>query len=115
VFVNATWRDERGFGREGLSAAMLEASWVGLPVVATRGGGSTEALLEGQTGVLAEPADPADLARAIAPYLRDAGLAASVGAAGRDFVRARFAPKILAARLFQALERAAWGRAAPRR
>jgi glycosyltransferase involved in cell wall biosynthesis len=115
VFVNATWRDERGFGREGLSAAMLEASWVGLPVVATRGGGSTEALLEGKTGVLAEPADPAGLARAIAPYLRDAGLAASVGAAGRDFVRARFAPKILAARLFQALERAAWGRAAPRR
>jgi glycosyltransferase involved in cell wall biosynthesis len=115
VFVNATWRDENGFGREGLSAAMLEASWVGLPVVATRGGGSAEALLEGRTGVLAEPADPADLARAIAPYLRDAGLAASAGAAGSDFVRARFAPKTLAARLFHALERAARGHAAPRR
>jgi hypothetical protein len=115
VFVNATWRDESGFGREGLSAAMLEASWVGLPVVATRGGGSAEGLLDGRTGVLAEPGDPAGLARAIAPYLRDAGLAGSAGAAGRDFVRARFAPKIVATRLFEALETVAWGRAAPRR
>ena len=37
VFVNATYRAERHFGREGLSGSMLEASWAGLPVVATRG------------------------------------------------------------------------------
>lgn len=107
VFVNATWRDESGFGLEGLSGAMLEASWVGLPVVATRGGGTAEGLREGVTGTLAEPADPASLARSIAPYLRNLKLARSTGEAGREFTRERFGTEVTAARLFQALADAA--------
>ncbi len=107
VFVNATYRDEQGFGWEGLSGAMLEASWAGLPVVATRGGGSPEGLLDGVSGTLVEPADPVGLARAIAPYLRDDELARGVGAAGRRFTRERFAPEVAAARLFEALGRVA--------
>jgi glycosyltransferase involved in cell wall biosynthesis len=103
VFVNATYRDERGFGWEGLSGAMLEASWAGLPVVATRGGGTPEGLVDGSTGTLVEPADPAGLARAVAPYLRDHELARAAGAAGRRFTRERFAPDVAAARLFSAL------------
>ena len=82
VFVMATYRDGFGFGAEGLSGAMVEASWAGLPVVATRGGGSPEGMREGVTGTLAEPSDPADLARGIAPYLRDAELAAQCGRGG---------------------------------
>jgi glycosyltransferase involved in cell wall biosynthesis len=62
VFVTATWRDERGYGWEGLSGAMLEAAWVGLPVVAARGGGTAEGLVDGVTGTLVEEADPALLA-----------------------------------------------------
>jgi glycosyltransferase involved in cell wall biosynthesis len=103
VFVNATCRDERGFGREGLGSSMLEASWVGLPVVATRGGGSPEGMRDGVTGTLVEPANPADMARAVARYLHDRELARRTGEAGRDFTRARFAPEDLAARLFRAL------------
>jgi glycosyltransferase involved in cell wall biosynthesis len=106
VFINATYRDERGFGREGLGGAMLEASWAGLPVVATRGGGSPEALRDGSTGTLVEPADPAGIARAVAPYLRDRELARAVGEAGRRFSRERFAPEVAAARLFGALSEA---------
>src|SRR5207244_5258767 len=71
VFVNATCRDDRGFGREGFGAAMLEASWAGLPVVVTRGGGSPEAMQDGVTGTLVDPDDPRALAGAIVPYLRD--------------------------------------------
>jgi glycosyltransferase involved in cell wall biosynthesis len=104
VFVNATYRDEQGFGWEGLSGAMLEASWAGLPVVATRGGGTAEGLQDGVSGTLVDPADPVGLARAIAPYLRDGELARSTGMAGRRFTRERFAPGIAAARLFEALE-----------
>lgn len=104
VFVNATYRDERGFGWEGLSGAMLEASWAGLPVVATRGGGTAEGLQDGVSGTLVEPADPAVLAAALAPYLRDRELAARTGEAGRRFTRERFAPHVAAARLFGALE-----------
>jgi len=107
VFVNATCRDQRGFGREGFGAAMLEASWAGLPVVATRGGGSPEAMQDGLTGTLVEPADPPALARAIAPYLRDPELAKTTGTAGRRFAREHFLPEVLAARLFEALEQVA--------
>ncbi len=103
VFVSATFRDERGFGWEGLGGATLEASWAGLPVVVTNGGGAPETLQDGVTGTLVPPADPAALARAIAPYLRDPELARRTGEAGRLFVRERFAPDLVAPRLFQAL------------
>jgi glycosyltransferase involved in cell wall biosynthesis len=107
VFVNATYRDERGFGWEGLGGAMLEASWAGLPVVATRGGGTPEGMQDGITGTLVDPADPRALATAIATYLRDRELARSTGEAGRRFVRERFAPEVLAGRLFRVLEESA--------
>jgi glycosyltransferase involved in cell wall biosynthesis len=103
VFVNATYRDERGYGWEGLSGAMLEASWVGLPVVATSGGGTPEGLQDGVTGTLVPAAEPAAMARAIAPYLRDPRLAQAAGEAGARFARERFAPRVGAERLFQAL------------
>ena len=103
VYVSATHRDERGFGLEGLSGAMLEASWVGLPVVATRGGGTPEGLEDGVTGTLVAPSDPAELARAVAVYLRDPELARATGEAGMRLARERFAPDVTAARLFGAL------------
>jgi glycosyltransferase involved in cell wall biosynthesis len=103
VFVNATYRDEHGFGWEGLSGAMLEASWAGLPVVATRGGGTPDGLKDGVSGTLVEPADPAGIARAVAPFLRDPALARSTGEAGMRFTRANFAPEVAAEKLFGAL------------
>ena len=103
VFVNATYRDRRGFGGEGLGGSILEAGWVGLPVVVTKGGGSSEAMRDGVTGTLVEPADPADLARGIAPYLRDRELACRTGEAGGRFARKHFAPDTLATQLFAAV------------
>jgi glycosyltransferase involved in cell wall biosynthesis len=107
LYVNATYRDDRGFGLEGLGGAMLEASWVGLPLVATSGGGTPEGLIEGVTGTLVDSPEPASLAGAIAPYLRDPELARRTGEAGRRFVRERFAPQLGAERLFSALRGAA--------
>ena len=103
VFVNATYRDEEGFGLEGLSGAMLEAGWVGVPVVAVRGGGTGEGVRDGETGTLVDSADPALLAGAVAPYLRDRELARRTGAAARSFVRSTFAPERGAERLFAML------------
>lgn len=107
VFVTATYRDEHGFGWEGLSGAMLEASWAGLPLVAAAGGGTAEGLLPGVTGTLVDHADPVLIAAAAAPYLRDPELARRTGEAGAAFARERFAPGVAAARLFDLLARAA--------
>lgn len=107
VFVNATYRDEQGFGLEGLGGSILEASWAGVPVVATDGGGAAEAVRDGETGTLVPASRPDLLAEAIRPYLRDPDLARSVGAAGMRFARERFAPGPASRTLFSLLERAA--------
>jgi glycosyltransferase involved in cell wall biosynthesis len=104
VYVNATHQDELGYGLEGLSGAMLEASWVGLPVVATRAGGTPEGVDDGVSGTLTKPGDPGALASAIAPYLRDRALARRTGEAGARLARERFAPAPAAGRLFAALD-----------
>jgi len=106
VYVNATYRDLAGHGLEGLSGAMLEASWSGVPVVASRGGGTSEGVRDGETGTLVEAADPPLLAAAIRPYLLDPALAARTGGAGRAFAHHLFAPGPAAARLFGLLARA---------
>ena len=112
VFVSATYLDEEGYGREALGAGILEASWAGLPVVASAEGGTAEAVLDGVTGTLVDRPDPDRLAEAIAPYLRDPEAARRAGEAGRAFARERFAPAPTSARVFSALARAA-GRTAP--
>jgi len=115
VFLSATYRDEQGFGLEGLGAAALEASWVGVPVVAARGGGITEAVEDGVTGTLVDAPEPAALAAAVAPYLRDPELHARVGQAGRAFARRRYSPEASSSALFSALARAAARRRPPSR
>jgi glycosyltransferase involved in cell wall biosynthesis len=55
---------------EGLPMVVLEAMAAGVPVVGTRVEGIPEAIRDGQEGLLAEPSDPADLARAIGRIVR---------------------------------------------
>jgi glycosyltransferase involved in cell wall biosynthesis len=61
-----------------------------LPVVATAVGGVPEVVLDGETGILVPPRDPAALARAIADLLRAPERARRLGAAGRDRVARLF-------------------------
>lgn len=57
--------------REGLGSVLLDALALGRPVVATRAGGIPDAVLENETGFLAEPGDAAALGDGIAMLLRD--------------------------------------------
>ncbi|MEX0918556.1 MAG: glycosyltransferase [Candidatus Paceibacterota bacterium] len=73
---------------EGLGNAFLEAMAVGLPVIGTPVGGIPDFLKIKETGFMAKPADPADLARVMA-YVLDKNNQAEVVAvaeAGCDLV-----------------------------
>ncbi len=75
---------------EGFSNAILEAMAAGLPVVAFDVGGNSEAVVDGETGLLVPPDDHGKLADAIASLLRDPDRARAMGEAGRRRAIERF-------------------------
>jgi glycosyltransferase involved in cell wall biosynthesis len=75
---------------EGVSIALLEAMATGLPVVATRVGGNIEVVLEGETGILIPPREPASLAFAVVSVLLEFERARQMGIAGRRRAEAVF-------------------------
>jgi len=75
---------------EGLSLAVLEAMFHGLPVVATAVNGTPEAVADERTGLLVPPGDPGALADAMARLARDPELRARLGTAGREEAERRF-------------------------
>ena len=82
--------------REGLGLVLLEASAMGLPVVASDIAGCRDAVRHGVTGTLV-PARQADsLASAITQYFGDPALAKRHGTAGRERVLRDFRPESMA-------------------
>ena len=75
---------------EGVSLTLLEAMASGLPIVATRVGGTPEVVSDGVTGLLVPPRDPPTLAAAILRLHHDDELARSLGTAGRRRVEDEF-------------------------
>lgn len=76
--------------REGLSNALLAAMAAGLPVVATDVGGTREAVVDKETGLLVPPNSPAPLAAAIRRLVGSPEEARRMGAAGRSRAEAEF-------------------------
>ncbi|MEH0293462.1 glycosyltransferase family 4 protein [Agrobacterium sp. CCNWLW71] len=73
------------FGR-----VVVEAMMCGCPVVATRGGGVTEIIRDGETGLLVPPGEPSALAAALGRVLSDPALAERLAQKGREDVSQRF-------------------------
>ena len=78
---------------EGLPLSILEAMSAGKPVIATQIGGTDEAVIAGETGILIPPADPDALATAIRTILADQPLAQRLATAGRARVEQEFSAK----------------------
>jgi glycosyltransferase involved in cell wall biosynthesis len=68
---------------EGFGLVYLEAAAHGLPIVAHRVGGVSEAVRDGVTGLLVTPERPAELAAAFEKLIHDAPLRSRLGGAGR--------------------------------
>ena len=75
---------------EALSNVVLESMAAGAPTVATRVGGTPEAVVDGVTGILVPPADSAALADAIVHLLSNPQLAAHLGCAARAHIADHF-------------------------
>jgi phosphatidylinositol alpha-1,6-mannosyltransferase len=85
-----------GAGRagEGFGIVYLEAGAYGKPVVAGNVAGAVDAVLDGESGLLVDPTDPAAVARAITRLLVDEELAGRLGAGGASRARSLAWPAI---------------------
>jgi glycosyltransferase involved in cell wall biosynthesis len=75
---------------EALPLSVLEAMALERPVVATDVGGTSEAVVDGETGFLVAPGDVEGVANALVALAGDRERAAAMGAAGRRRQRERF-------------------------
>jgi glycosyltransferase involved in cell wall biosynthesis len=71
---------------EAMGRTVIEAQYMGLPVVASRVCGLPDALREGGTGLLVPPADPDALAAAIETLINDIGLRRRMGSAAGQWI-----------------------------
>lgn len=75
---------------EGFSNAVIEGMAAGLPMIVTGVGGNPEAVVDGETGLVVPPRDPAALGEAIAWLAANPQVAATMGARGTERVRRHF-------------------------
>lgn len=75
---------------EGLPMAALEAGQFGRPIVTTDAGGTAEALIPGETGLVVEPGNPDALAVALLELLNDRERTERCAAAARRFIGESF-------------------------
>lgn len=76
--------------REGMPNTVLEAMACGLPCVATRVSGSEDIIQHGVNGLLVEPGDYHNLAKALLKLLRDPELAQQYGQAARASIEQHY-------------------------
>jgi glycosyltransferase involved in cell wall biosynthesis len=92
---------------EGLPNVVLEAMRFKKPVVATAAPGTTEVVVDGETGLLVPLKTPTALAKAIRTVIDDPTLGHRLGEAGRARVEAKFGVDAMVAQFAELYERIA--------
>jgi glycogen(starch) synthase len=97
---------------EELGTVLLEAMYVGLPIVASNTGGIPDVVEDGVSGLLVEPGDPKTLARTIDRILADRGLARRLSKEARERGK-DYDWEVLAERVLRVYRGVTGGRLAP--
>jgi phosphatidyl-myo-inositol dimannoside synthase len=96
AFVQPSRQPDGDRAGEGFGIAFVEAGAHGLPVVGGRIPGVVDAVLDGATGLLVDPTDPAAVAGATVALLTDRDAAERIGAAGIARARELAWPRVVA-------------------
>lgn len=99
---------------ESFGVAALEASAMEIPVVASNVGGVPDAVIDGETGFLVPPKDPAAIAAAVMELIEKPDLRLRMGRAGRKFVAENYEWNEIAARMEKLYYSIFTGRHSPR-
>lgn len=91
--------------REGFGQVLIEAGAVGLPVVASRIYGITDAVVDGVTGLLHEPREVGALVQSLAVLIQNPPLRARLGEAGRQRAQEEFGTERVSLALSEFLQR----------
>ncbi len=89
LFVLPARKDRNG-DMDGIPVALMEAMALGVPVVSTRLSGIPELVVDGESGLLAEPGDAEDLARAMTRLLSSPELRDTLVQEGRRRIESEF-------------------------
>ncbi len=85
--------------QESFGVALVEAALMGVPAVATKVGGITEIVIEGETGLLVPPRDPESLASSVIRLLSEDSLREHMGLKAREYASSRFDIKLTVRKL----------------
>jgi glycosyltransferase involved in cell wall biosynthesis len=86
--LRRAWASTLASPKEGWGISNLEAAACGTPVIAANSPGICESVVDGETGFLVSPNDPAAMTAAMRGLVESPALVASLGASGRRFAEA---------------------------
>ncbi|MBL8514459.1 MAG: glycosyltransferase family 4 protein, partial [Betaproteobacteria bacterium] len=78
------------YGSEGVPQGIMQAMACGLPVVSTPVGAISEAVIDGEAGLMTPPKDVPQLARTLTALMADAGYRSAMGQRALAHARAHF-------------------------
>ena len=94
------------YANEGVPQSVLQAMLVGLPVISTPVGSITEAVVDGETGIIVQAEQVEPLRQALQKLLDQPALAAQMGAAGRERALGRFSMEVMLDKMESVFRRA---------